>query len=617
MEELDTRQKIKFGTWRAMLRFAAPFKRDFIVLGAMMVAVAAIDAVQPFLTGWAVDHIALAGRLDRLPVFSAIFIVLMAVQAVLVRLFLGVGGRIEMGMNYGIRKAAFDRVQELSFSWFDRANVGWVTARLTSDVGRLADIVAWGINDFISGIAMMLISAVLMLATNWRLGLCALSTLPLLVLASLLFERGILERSREVRAHNSKLTAAFSENIRGVAAVKSLAAEERQGRAFQRLSEAMRRASVRQETLAALYIPLVILLGYMGTGAALWRGSVEFLGGVTSLGVLTAFFFSATRFFDPATDVARVIADLQYAQAAAERVIGLIETEPAIKDGGNAVEFARRMAESGAKPRLEGRVSFEGVSFSYDGKRQVLTDFNLEVPPGTTVALVGETGSGKSTIVNLACRFYEPTEGRILIDGVDQRDLPISLIHGSLGYVLQSPLLFSGSIASNIRYGRLEASDAEVEKAARDAGAHEFIMALEKGYDSQVGEGGVLLSTGQKQLVSLARALIADPAILVLDEATSSVDTETERLVQEAIARVLRGRTSFVIAHRLSTIADADIILVLRDGRVVERGNHAQLMAGRGYYSELVEAQYRHEEERRLFGRADGEEMEESEEESA
>jgi len=611
MEEIDTRQKIKFGTWRAMLRFAAPFRRHFLILAAMMVGVAAIDAVQPFLTGWAVDRIALAGRLDRLPAFSALFLSLMAIQAVLVRLFLGVGGRIEMGINYGIRKAAFDKVQELSFSWYDKTNVGWVTARLTSDIGRLADIVAWGINDFVSGLAMMLISAGLMFATNWRLALCALSTLPILVVASLFFERGILERSREVRAHNSKLTAAFSENIRGVAAVKSLAAEERQGRAFKRLSESMRRVSVRQEMLSALYIPLVILLGYIGTGTALWQGSVEVLGGVTSLGVLTAFFFSATRFFDPATDVARVIADLQYAQAAAERVIGLIETEPAIKDGPSALEFSRRMAETGRKPRLEGRVSFENVSFTYDGKREVLSDFNLEVPPGTTVALVGETGSGKSTIVNLACRFYEPTGGRILIDGVDQRELPLAFVHGSLGYVLQSPLLFSGTVASNIRYGRLEASDAEVEAAARDAGAHEFIMALEKGYEAQVGEGGVLLSTGQKQLVSLARALIADPAILVLDEATSSVDTETERLVQEAIARVLRGRTSFVIAHRLSTIADADIILVLREGRVVERGSHSELMANGGYYRELVEAQFRHDRERQLFGHADGDEVEE------
>jgi ATP-binding cassette, subfamily B, bacterial len=614
MEEIDGKQNINFSLWKELLKYAAPYKKDFIALCAVMAFVAAVDAAAPFLTGWAVDNIAIAGRLDRLTPFIIVYGALMALQAAAIRLFHVFGGRVEMGMNYGIRAAAFKKLQDLSFSYFDRTSAGWITARLTSDVGRIADIITWGMVDLVWGSFMMLLSAILMLATDLRLGLIALSALPLLVLASIFFERGILERSREVRKHNSRLTAAFSENIRGVRAVKTLVAEERQGAAFRGLSETMRKASVRQAMLSAVYLPLVVFLGCIGTSLSLWQGGELVLAGGLTVGVLTAFVSSAGRFFDPATDLARVIADLQYAQASAERVIGLIATKSDIVDGPAAAALEARLASSGERKRLHGTVEFEGVSFSYDKKREVLSDFSLRVERGQTIALVGETGSGKSTIVNLACRFYEPTKGRILIDGTDYRELPLSLLHGNLGYVLQQPYLFSGTIRDNIRYGRLDASDGEVEAAARAARAHDFIVGapgmpgLEGGYDAQVGEGGLLLSTGQKQLVSLARAILADPAILVLDEATSSVDTETERLVQDAIEAVLAGRTSFVVAHRLSTIVEADLIIVMKNGKVVEKGRHEELMAAGGYYRRLYSAQFAKEEERSLFGGGDEEE---------
>jgi ATP-binding cassette subfamily B protein len=614
MEEIDGKQNINFSLWRELLKYAAPYKKDFVALCAIMSFIAAVDAVQPFLAGWAVDHIAIAGRLDKLTPFIIVYGALMTLQAASIRLFHVFGGRVEMGMNYGIRDAAFKKLQDLSFSYYDRTSAGWITARLTSDVGRIADIITWGMVDLVWGVFMMLLSAILMLATDVRLGLIALAALPLLIAASVFFERGILERSREVRRHNSRLTAAYSENIRGVRAVKTLVAEERQGAAFRRLSETMRKASVRQAMLSAVYLPLVVFLGCIGTSLSLWKGGEFVLAGGLTVGVLTAFVSSASRFFDPATDLARVIADLQYAQASAERVIGLIATESEIVDGPEAAALGRKLSASGEKRKLHGTVEFENVSFSYDGKREVLSDFSLRVERGQTIALVGETGSGKSTIVNLACRFYEPTKGRILIDGIDYREIPLSLLHGNLGYVLQQPYLFSGTVRDNIRYGRLDASDEEVEAASRAARAHDFIMGspvmqgmpglpgLEGGYEAQVGEGGLLLSTGQKQLVSLARAILADPAILVLDEATSSVDTETERLVQDAIETVLAGRTSFVVAHRLSTIVEADLIIVMKNGKVVEKGKHEELIAASGYYRRLYAAQFAKEEERSLFG---------------
>jgi ATP-binding cassette, subfamily B, bacterial len=625
MEEIDAKQTIKLSLWRELLKFALPYKKDFALLCAVMAFIAAIDAIQPFLTGWAVDHVAIAGRLDRLPLFIVVYGALMALQAFSIKRFHDFGGRVEMGMNYGIRAAAFKKLQELSFSYYDRTSAGWITARLTSDVGKIADIITWGMVDLVWGLFMMLLSAVLMLATDFRLGLIALSALPLLILISILFERGILELSRVARKQNSRLTAAFSENIRGVRAVKTLMAEESQGLAFRRLSETMRRASTRQAMLSAIYLPLVVFVGSIGTSLSLWKGGELVLSGGLSIGVLTAFLLSASRFFDPATDLARVIADLQYAQASAERVIGLINTESEIVDGSEAKALEARIAASAAttgtggvaqRHRLRGTVEFRGVSFSYDKKREVLTDFDLRVEAGQTVALVGETGSGKSTIVNLACRFYEPTKGSILIDGVDYRELPLSLLHGNLGYVLQQPYLFSGTVRDNIRYGRLDASEDEIEAAARAARAHDFIAGspgmppLEGGYDAQVGEGGLLLSTGQKQLISLARAILADPAILVLDEATSSVDTETERLVQDAIEAVLAGRTSFVVAHRLSTIVEADLILVMKDGLVVEKGSHSELMKAGGYYRRLFSAQFAREEERTLFGPSDSDDEE-------
>ncbi len=609
MEEIDYKQPFKMKTWLSLLKFAKPYKKQFWLLGILMVGLAGIDAIWPFVTGWVVDNVIVAGRHELLGPFAAIYVALMSSQAFVIRFFMGVAGKVEMGMNYSIRRAAFEKLQELEFAYFDRTSAGWIMARVTSDTGKLADLVAWGVVDMVWGLSLMTGMGVLMFLRNWKLTLVTLAVLPPLLVVSVIVEKALMERSRETRKTNSKLTASFSEGIRGARTLKTISAEDEAKREFGALSETMRRHSTRQARLAAFYLPVVIALGYVGTSLALWKGGESALLGTITLGTLVAFVFSALEFFDPVTDLARVMTDVQYAQASAERVVSLLDREAVIRDSDAAL--ARLAAHGGGKPpKLSGRVTFENVSFAYLEGQEVLSDFSLDVVPGETVALVGETGSGKSTIVNLACRFYEPSAGRVLIDGTDYRELPLSFIHGNLGYVLQQPYLFGGTIRENIRYGRLDATDAEVEEAARVVHAHQFVVGLEDGYDTQVGEGGALLSTGQKQLVSFARAVLADPAILVLDEATSSVDTETEKLVQDAIERVLAGRTSFIVAHRLSTIVGADRILVLKDGRVVESGNHRELLGKRGYYHELYTAQFLEERESDLLGRSDKEEAE-------
>jgi ATP-binding cassette subfamily B protein len=337
-------------------------------------------------------------------------------------------------------------------------------------------------------------------------------------------------------------------------------------------------------------MPIVTLLGSIGAGLVLWRGGDGVIAGTVSYGTMSVFIMFAVQFFFPIRDMARIFTDLQSAQASAERILSLLETKPDIKDD---VEVITKYGADKEKwPKITGNIEFRNVSFAYKTGEKVLDNFSLTVKPGETIALVGETGAGKSTIVNLACRFYEPTDGKIFIDGYDYTRMPMLWLHSNLGYVLQNPHLFSGTIRDNIMYGKLDATEEEMIRASKLVNLHPIVERMEKGYDTEVGEGGSLLSTGEKQLVSFARAIISDPAIFVLDEATSSVDTETERLIQQAIKNILKNRTSFIIAHRLSTIRSADRILVIRDGKIIEQGTHSFLLSQKGYYARLYRNQF-------------------------
>jgi len=603
LEEQEYKKKFDPELWKRIIKYTKPFKKQFIILGIIMVVLGGIEATFPMMTRYAIDNFVYKGTLKGIDSFAAIYLLMIVIQVFIVFTMIIIAGRINMGLCYDIRQKGFIRLQELTLNYYDKTPVGWMVARLMSDVQRLGDTLAWGMVDMVWGFVMMVAISVYMFVLNWKLALLVLAVIPALAAISMYFQQKILTAHRKVRKTNSKITGAFNEGITGAKTTKILCTGERNLNEFRLLTEDMYKSSVSAAIFSSVYMPIVISLGSIGTGLAIWSGGGEVIMRTISYGTLVAFISYTVQFFEPVREFARVLAELIAAQASAERVISMIETEPDIKDSPDIVKDFGDVFSSRNEswPAIEGNISFRNVSFSYKGGQDVLEDFNIDIKAGETVALVGETGSGKSTIVNLACRFYEPTEGEIHIDGIDYRSRSQLWLHSNLGYVLQTPHLFSGTIEENIRYGKLDATREQVEEAARHMNAHDFITGLEKGYETEVGEGGNRLSTGQKQLISLARAILANPRIFVLDEATSSVDTETELIIQQAVQKLLKGRTSFIIAHRLSTIRSADRILVIHKGRLIEEGSHNQLLRLKGYYYRLYTNQFMEEKEEQLM----------------
>lgn len=596
-------EKINFGLWKKLLKYAADFKKQLIILGFIMLAVAGIDVLIPYLTKYAIDNFVVTGNIKGLLNFSMVYVLVIGVQAINVKLLITLSGSVETKLAHHIRKLGFKRLQELSFSYYDKTPVGWIMSRMTSDIYRLSEIVSWGLTDMVWAIVMMMGFAGVMFYHNWKLTLITLSVVPPLFLIGMYFEKKILDAYRKVRKINSCITGDFNECITGAQTTKTLVREEDNLTEFKLDTRNMRDSAVRAAVFSALFLPIVLTLGSIGTGLSLWFGGKEVLLKTMSYGTLMMFISYSIEFFEPVSQLASTIAELQHAQASAERILSMIETESDIYDSEKVKEIYGDEYNPKREnwPKVHGDITFKNVSFAYKDGQKVLDNFTLDIKAGETIALVGETGSGKSTIVNLACRFYEPTEGEILIDGVNYKERSIGWLQANLGYVLQSPHLFSGTIKDNIRYGRLEATDEEIVEAAKLVDAHDFIMKMDKAYDTEVGEGGGMLSTGEKQLISFARAIVANPSIFVLDEATSSIDTQTERIIQKAIDKVLQGRTSFVIAHRLSTIVSADRILVIKNGKVLEQGNHESLMRRKGYYYNLYTNQFVQEQESEIL----------------
>ncbi len=572
--------------------------RGWVLTFLLTIAItSALDAFFTYLGKLIIDQGIVAHDVGRLQSLLLLYGGVGVTQALAVFGFIYATGLLGERVKFDLRQALFDHLQDLSFAYFDRTPIGWIIARVTSDTERVADLVTWGLLDLTWSSVNILTTLAFMSSINWRLTLLVALLLPPMLWLAIWFKRRILKAYRDVRALNAELTGLYNEGITGVRVIKALVRERQNGLEFREKAEGLYAASYRAAWLSALFLPLIRLLGAIGVGAVVWYGGLQVQVGTMTVGGIQAFLSYIAFMLWPIQDLARVYAEMQRSIAAAERVFALLDTPPDITDRPDAV----------TPTGFRGEIEFEAVSFAYEtGGPEVLHDFSLHVRAGEHIALVGPTGGGKTTIVNLLCRFYEPTAGTIRIDGRDYTTFTQEGLQRRIGVVLQSPHLFSGTIRENIRYGRLEADDEAIIAAARLARAHDFIITLEKGYDEEVGEGGSRLSVGQKQLISLARAILADPDILVMDEATSAVDSLTEALIQEGMEAAMEGRTTFIIAHRLSTIRYADRILVIEGGRIVESGTHEALMRRRGTYYALYTRRYL-EENDRAFARQSGE----------
>lgn len=588
--DLDNQKKMDSKTLRKIAGLIRPHWKWAAGFLLAICIVSGLDAYFTYLSKLILDEGILAKNVATLTHLLLLYAGLIVFQAAGVFSFVYLVSILGERIRYDLRRRMFNHLQELSLAYYSKTPVGWIMARVTSDTERLADLTTWGLLDSTWAIMNILTSMVFMILINWKLALIVMVMLPLLFWIAIEFRQRILSEFRQVRRFNSQITSFYNENITGVRVVKALGRENENMREFSQLTNRMYNSSFKAAWLSALFLPTVQLVAAFAVGSIVLYSGVQQQSGNLTVGGIYAFITYITMMMWPIQDLARVFAEMQHAVASAERIFNLIELEPEIKDHPNALR-----PES-----IQGDIRFDHVSFGYDQDPPVLVDFSLTVKRGETIALVGPTGGGKSTIVNLLCRFYEPRSGTIYLGGHDYRTLSLKSVQSRIGMVLQTPHLFSGTVRENIRYGRLDATDQEVEAAARLAGAHEFITHLQNGYDENVGEGGGLLSVGQKQLISLARAILAKPEIFIMDEATSSVDTLTEAQIQKGMETLLGECTSFIIAHRLSTIRRADRILVIEDGRISEMGTHSELLSKKGKYFQLYTNQFRQQMEQAL-----------------
>lgn len=586
-----------------IIPYIKPYKNLIIAMVVTGAIGSGMDAIIPLFQQYAINNFIGGKTLSGLWVFIALYVLVMVIQVVTNYISSLGACKAEMFIGRDLKRASFDHLQTLSFSYFNQNSVGYIHARVMSDTDRIAGTLAWGVMEAVWYIAYLFLAIVMMLILNWKLALCVIAVVPIAVLLSTFFQKKMLYYQRKVREENSHITSAFNEGISGAKTIKTLVIEDKVEREFDSLTGEMKRLSVRHMHFRSMFMSTTAFVSCVALAVVLWRGGIITAEGVMLIGTLSAFISYAQGMMEPIQFLVQVISSLINVQVNVERFTKLMNTEPDVADSAEVVE---KYGDSFTPKKenweeLHGDIEFRDVSFRYpDGDEYVLRHFDLKVPQGTNVAIVGETGAGKSTLVNLVCRFFEPTEGTVYIDGRDARERSQLWLHSNIGYVLQTPHLFSGTVLENLRYGKTDATMEEIESAVKAVSADKLIASLPKGYDTVLGEGGGGLSTGEKQLLSFARALLADPRIFVLDEATSSVDTVTEQLIQNAIEKVMSGRTSFVIAHRLSTIRRADVILVVSDGKIVERGTHSELMKSKGEYWKLYTMQYREEQAKNI-----------------
>lgn len=570
---------------RRLAAFALPYRGRLVFSVVLMFLSSGAAALGPYLVKVALDSGLDAGSLPVLRNTVLLYILVSLVQWLTVYTRVNIMARIAQAIIYDMRQRLFGHLQKLSLSFYSRYSVGRVIVRVINDVNVLRDFFTWTLlavaRDFFTLIFIMFA----MFAMDVRLSLLTFIILPFMVGVTIIIRRQARTNYRNVRAAISWVNSVLAENINGVRVVQAFSRQQKNYEIFRdEMNKNNLVMNLKAARIASLYPSFIDFLGTTAVAIVVWIGGRAVLGQGTSAssvitpGVLVAFILYIDRFFEPIRDLSNRYDSFQSTMAASERIFGLLDNPVEIQDPPLAAVM----------PPIRGEVCFQNVSFHYsDDHTLVLKNINLHVKPGQTVALVGETGAGKSTLVKLLSRFHDPTQGALLIDGTDLRQVSQSSLRSQMGIVLQDPFLFNGTVMDNIRFGRLNATDEEVQAAAQAVGAHDFILKLRKGYATPVEEGGVMLSVGQRQLISFARALLADPRILILDEATSSVDTQTERIIQQALARLLKDRTSFVIAHRLSTVVNADHIVVIQDGEIKEQGTHQQLLSSEGIYFQL------------------------------
>ena len=586
-----------FGIKR-ILPFLKRYRRQIILMALFGVVGSAVDIVIPLFQSYAINNYIVTGVLDTLPYFIGLYLLTLTVQISANCFTTYTASCVEYRVGHDLKQASFDHLQTLSFSYFNQNSVGYVHARIMSDTARIGELVSWSFMDAIWNISYIAGAVFVMLKINWKLALAVIAVVPIAALLIAFSLNKLTALNRAIREMNSRISGDYNEGIAGAKTIKTLVVEDKMVSEFEADTRKMKKTSVHASRFRGLLFSSVSFFSYVALALVLWRGGIITMKQAMGIGTLSAFMSYAQGLMDPLLWIIDAFSSLINTQVNIERVTRLIDTASDVTDTPAVIE---KYGDTFSPKRenwepLNGDVEFDDVTFKYpDGDETVLEHFSLRVPCGTRVAIVGETGAGKSTLVNLVCRFYEPTEGRVLIDGRDARERSQLWLHSNIGYVLQSPHLFSGSVRENLRYGKPDATDEEINAALATVSADAVVARMDKGLDSEVGEGGDLLSTGEKQLLSFARAIIADPRILVLDEATSSVDTITEQIIQNAIGKVTAGRTSFIIAHRLSTVRDADVIIVVRDGKIVEQGRHGELMRKKGYYYSLYTRQYEKE----------------------
>ena len=594
MKKTETTHLKYFGIDR-VLPFLGPVRNKILILLSFGLVSSLIDILIPQFQRYALDHFIRLGSFDTVVLFVIAYLAAILLQAVVNYISCAEATIVEMRVNRQLRQRGFEHLQTLSFSYFNQNSVGYIHARLMSDTGRIGSLVSWTLIDCTWRITYLVGVVVVMLVMNARLAAMVLTVLPLLLVLYIIFQNKLIHVNRDIREINSKITGNFNEGITGAKTIKTLAVEEKMEQRFTDETRNMRATSVRASRLRGLFAGTMNLASSIALAIVLWQGGYI---ARSEVGTFSVFMSYAQGMMEPLRWLVDVVSDLITTQVNIERFTNLLAVRSDVNDTPEVVE---RYGDS-LNPKkenwepLHGDIEFRDVTFRYpDGEETVLEHFSLKIPQGSHLAIVGETGAGKSTLVNLVCRFYEPTSGSVLIGGRDARERSQLWLHSSIGYVLQTPHLFSGTVRENLLMGNPNAGEEEIMNAIRAVSAEGVIEHLEHGLDTDVGEGGDLLSTGEKQLISFARAILADPRILILDEATASVDTMTEAKIQSAMERMTRGRTCLTIAHRLSTVRDADMILVVRGGKIVEQGRHAELLGQKGYYYELYTRQYEDE----------------------